>query len=558
MSRSEPWPNEIPVKTYPTPSWGEPVDELLVERIEFNKNDYIKLKEGTPHPNTRDFPNHKLLKETWDGQYGISTRYWCNGYTAEDQYNYDISYSAESNSHPIFTRRYKVRRDQYAPTIKATAFSGVYLIKVTNPGSGYDPDQPPTVTISGGGGSGATAVSIVGNDGTIGWIYLTNEGTGYISTPAVTIGSGTATAVAITSLATSIVSSVTITNVGTGYPAATTISFSGGSPSVPATAVVQVFAGKIRGVTMTSFGFGYQSTPSVNFSGAGGSLGAGTAVRETVTPVLVKEDVQEFAEDDPRRSLYVAVVRTWETLPGPVLVQHDYDDFINDYITIKKQIIAASQVPPSPHYTTVVPGQITEYQPLSKYRSVKIDSSISFAITWEGGAADFVYEGTANFSFPNEIREDPIYRGISAFSDGNLAVDLELTFNVIEGYSGPCRAIFTRRFTLDPTNPAFIAALPTVTVINPQAHVIYGEFGYAGGNLIAREFAFSLPSALHPLLTPVIPGAVDPAAGGSFTTSIPATVPPSLPSGSSIIASVKPEQWRFQLWVYTFVEIFVP
>ena len=60
-------------------------------------------------------------------------------------------------------------------------------ITVTDGGSGYTSD--PTVTISGGNGSGATATpSIVG--GILKQVFVTNGGTGYTSTPTVTISSG--------------------------------------------------------------------------------------------------------------------------------------------------------------------------------------------------------------------------------------------------------------------------------------------------------------------------------------------------------------------------------
>jgi len=292
-------------------------------------------------------------------------------------------------------------------------------------------------------------------------------------------------------------------------------------------------------------------------------------VLETVTPSLVKEDLQEFPEDDPRRSLYVVVIRQWESLPGPILVDHRFEPFINAYVTIKKRIVLTSTVPGDMYFVTATPGQQDEYSALSYHRAIKSTSQLNRLIAWEYGGADFVYEGTANFSFPDELLtadQQSLMNGgtldwiwVFAIQGDNLAVDIDIPFNIKEGYSGPCKATFTRRFTFDPTDPAFIAALPTVTQINPQAHKLFWYFGYAGGNLIARVFTFNIPSTLHGEVTLNSGGLGPPNIGAySLTQTIAATTPTGLPSGTVIVASVKATQWNFGLWVYDIVEITVP
>jgi len=68
---------------------------------------------------------------------------------------------------------------------EAVVSSGsVISIKIINEGSGYS--SAPTVTISGGGGTGATATAII-NNGSVVSIIVTNGGSGYTSTPVVTI-----------------------------------------------------------------------------------------------------------------------------------------------------------------------------------------------------------------------------------------------------------------------------------------------------------------------------------------------------------------------------------
>jgi hypothetical protein len=65
---------------------------------------------------------------------------------------------------------------------------------ITNPGSGYT--TAPTITISGGGGSGAQATAII-TDGQVTDIIVDNPGSSYNSIPNVAFSSGSAAATAI-------------------------------------------------------------------------------------------------------------------------------------------------------------------------------------------------------------------------------------------------------------------------------------------------------------------------------------------------------------------------
>jgi uncharacterized repeat protein (TIGR01451 family) len=79
--------------------------------------------------------------------------------------------------------------------------SGLFVegISLTNGGSGYT--TAPTVSITGGGGTGATAKAVLTN-GVVTNVVLTNPGYGYTSTPSVTFSSGAAAATASMSTAT--------------------------------------------------------------------------------------------------------------------------------------------------------------------------------------------------------------------------------------------------------------------------------------------------------------------------------------------------------------------
>jgi hypothetical protein len=74
---------------------------------------------------------------------------------------------------------------------------GIKSVTVTAQGNGYIKTSPPKVTITGGGGNGALATAVVGDDGKIKQIVITNGGSGYTSAPTVQIeGNGSASAVA--------------------------------------------------------------------------------------------------------------------------------------------------------------------------------------------------------------------------------------------------------------------------------------------------------------------------------------------------------------------------
>ena len=66
------------------------------------------------------------------------------------------------------------------------------------------------------------------------------------------------------------VDSISVTNGGSGYTSAPSVSFSGGEGS-GASATATISGGAVTSVTVTSGGSGYTSAPSVSFSGGGGS-----------------------------------------------------------------------------------------------------------------------------------------------------------------------------------------------------------------------------------------------------------------------------------------------
>ena len=154
-----------------------------------------------------------------------------------------------------------------------------------NLGSGYT--SAPTVTIdpppAGSGGTQATATIVGIVAGAISTYAMGNRGSGYslTSPPAVTFsGGGGSGAAARPDMVQRSVNRVTITNPGSGYTSAPTVTFQtsvgGGAPrTATGSAVLQT---EVTSVTVTNRGSGYPSPPSVTITGGGGSGATAAAI----------------------------------------------------------------------------------------------------------------------------------------------------------------------------------------------------------------------------------------------------------------------------------------
>ncbi|WP_160168912.1 filamentous haemagglutinin family protein [Bradyrhizobium sp. Ai1a-2] len=152
---------------------------------------------------------------------------------------------------------------------QATASLGVTRIAVTAGGSGYSNGDP--VTVVGPNGTGFAGTAVVDAGGAIVGVTITGAGAGF--TGAITSVSVTSATGSGASLAASLgVVSVSVTNAGSGFTGIPTVSFSGGGG---AGATAQALAA-ITGISLTDPGASYVN-PTVSFVGGGGSGAAATA-----------------------------------------------------------------------------------------------------------------------------------------------------------------------------------------------------------------------------------------------------------------------------------------
>ena len=150
---------------------------------------------------------------------------------------------------------YGVRAEAIAITTSKGGSKSIKEIRLTNPGSGYDPENPPLIIINGGGGAGvAITFGIVSNG--ISTIIMNNRGRGYSVAPDITFtganGGTAASAKVILNDATG-VESVQFLNTGlypVGINTAPTVEFSGISTTGVGTYLYnEVVTGSLSGTT---------------------------------------------------------------------------------------------------------------------------------------------------------------------------------------------------------------------------------------------------------------------------------------------------------------------
>ncbi|MAF24480.1 hypothetical protein CL634_02750 [bacterium] len=172
-----------------------------------------------------------------------------------------------------------------APTITlSNQFFTVKTVEVENSGSGYV--TTPIIEFVGGGGSGAVAIPVL--DGMSGsWsiqsVNLTNPGSGYSSAPTIKVVGGGVDRIG----------NLSLTSTGNNYASAPTVTFvGGGGQGATATASLTeqvtdqygntstVTRDYVTSLTLTNAGSGYSQPPTVVFSGGTGSGGSGTTTTQ--------------------------------------------------------------------------------------------------------------------------------------------------------------------------------------------------------------------------------------------------------------------------------------
>lgn len=171
----------------------------------------------------------------------------------------------------------------------------------------------PAVTISGGGGEGATARANVEN-GKITAIEVTSPGLGYTSEPSVKITGGGGEGAVARATITSGVSKISVSNAGNGYTSKPNVIISGGG-GVGAEAEAVIENGELKSIVVKKGGAGYSTVPFVTISGGGGSAATAEAtVGTTVSSISLVTNSTTSLTANIGESAY-------DVTPGKYLVQ---------------------------------------------------------------------------------------------------------------------------------------------------------------------------------------------------------------------------------------------
>lgn len=381
---AKPWPNQVgqfqwsgdPKKTYPDGAFQHFTLRELISRKEPN---YSALPYGSPYPwvgeGVNPFSEFELVFEADLDDGETVARFWSAPRLAQNSYNVAKYDNDEDNrDYPQFVRIYIVSRLAYESQTDPTArdmlspLGSLTGISIESEGSGYVPTVPPPrnanrneqtplylpLTFTGGGGSGAAGFALI-LEGKVKAVYLSNDGQNYTSQPTVTLGgggSGAAFHVNLQETDTVLVMEdakpwqTENDPIGSRYIAVTQTYWTLPGALVPSSQMDESAQGAITTTTRQKVAMG-TAAPSLDYT------------------VL---SWQDRAYNDNVLERYITELAASEGGVFPILTEYDQDDTYLSLITTTYQVVDASAVVAP----TIVPGQITSYKKIDKWRSLKI------------------------------------------------------------------------------------------------------------------------------------------------------------------------------------------
>ena len=291
----------------------------------------------------------------------------------------------------------------------------------------------------------------------------------------------------------------------------------------------------------------------------------------------------------------------------PTLTQFHTDEQTGIKTEIRKTVVAASDA--TEENSGVIDGWWTEFQPIDKFKSVRIESKVVSGSL----PADEVWYGTAPVSLPDTLLSvDPIYDESRNGGDGEAHSTGTLTLHASanatlhasgdflitrkQGFHGDALARFTRRYSVGPPidQPEVLKIFPsfgTALMISKGQSTNVSVTCYSntngsretsGGSQIATRvthigpvmtsgfdnvtYTYAPTGESHTStaisIAALSGGRLDLTATANASAQsiikIPASYPTSLDSGTWFVKDVRPEKWRLGVWVTTIIEVQIP
>jgi len=210
-------------------------------------------------------------------------------------------------------------------TAQTAATGSVGAIYLTN--DGYNYSSTPVVTIDAPpvGGLRATAVAIttsLNGSQSIKEILITNAGFGYTVKPGIAItGGGGAGAAATVSIVDGAVYTFNILNQGKNYYVPPIVTISGPGVGKTASAIASISAGKVTGLRIVNAGYGYTQSPTVTISPPP-VVGVGTYINdEEIVGSLsgTRAFIKSYKIQNGERILKISI-NTGRFIPGETVI----------------------------------------------------------------------------------------------------------------------------------------------------------------------------------------------------------------------------------------------
>jgi len=169
--------------------------------------------------------------------------------------------------------------------MKNTLSTSTHVIRCSGPCEGFLSNVDLIGYIAGNGGGKGAKATVTVSSGVVTTITVTNGGSGYVTAPMVKIIGGGTGATATATISGGAVTAINVTAGGTGYSLAEVQFISGGSGAI-ATSVTS--GGAITAINVTAIGSKYDSSPEVRIYGGGGRIATATAsVADMVNTIAI-------------------------------------------------------------------------------------------------------------------------------------------------------------------------------------------------------------------------------------------------------------------------------